>query len=555
MGSRPFWTAQTEEQGAREPLGANRASDRLVADLLHGITTTSQRARYYSFYTWCAHELDKEDDIEDWNDLRDGIYELERAYLLSCIAHRAENGSEDHRAMEGEIKGSRTWEEGEDTVDLDFRFLSSLGGGYTQDYRGPTHTIGLLRITEGDKYDKPTDRGKEIASLFDKVATKAGLKAISKKSTATKRGLLEAGKSVCLCRLGDEDAPEREALREIFLRDRSSSSDKRHIFRKQSLLYILFLAERVGQLGTPLDTSTFRSASYLRAIPTGDTYQSIAIPEELNEIVERWSIFTANDFFTYCLECLLSSFLSEIEGGGTNNPDDFVSDITRDSLSLIESITEDIDSPETTNLSYLVESTSQSITETSWGEPYREPSREFDRRVGLDHHLNEVKLVEELEAAMANNRNQEKIGSVWIVLLLTLYMRNFRLKETRSSSWAWIQNHANNDLSIVRFVDYLHQEVLNQRLTVEEFARDFFNEYVIREARNIALSKPNIPTYFSRGEDGYVMKRDHDAGHRTTRLNSSKSTLRDLGLATLGDTSISPTQDGLKILDKFVNGG
>jgi len=51
----PQWTRRVAMDGSgRDPLGLSRVSDALTNFLLPNIITTTDRARYYSFYTWAA---------------------------------------------------------------------------------------------------------------------------------------------------------------------------------------------------------------------------------------------------------------------------------------------------------------------------------------------------------------------------------------------------------------------------------------------------------------------------------------------------------------------
>src|SRR5690554_5869125 len=54
----PQWTRRVAMEGSgRDPLGLSRVSDKLTDFLLPGIITTTDRARYYSFYTWAWADI------------------------------------------------------------------------------------------------------------------------------------------------------------------------------------------------------------------------------------------------------------------------------------------------------------------------------------------------------------------------------------------------------------------------------------------------------------------------------------------------------------------
>ncbi|MBI5396726.1 MAG: hypothetical protein HZA91_15640, partial [Verrucomicrobia bacterium] len=55
----PQWTRRVVIEGSgRDPLGLSRVSDSLTDFLLPSIITTTDRARYYSFYTWAIADIE-----------------------------------------------------------------------------------------------------------------------------------------------------------------------------------------------------------------------------------------------------------------------------------------------------------------------------------------------------------------------------------------------------------------------------------------------------------------------------------------------------------------
>ena len=56
----PIWNKQIKEfDRALDPLGVNKVNDRMMNELLRGITTLTSRARYYSFYVWVIDQIRK----------------------------------------------------------------------------------------------------------------------------------------------------------------------------------------------------------------------------------------------------------------------------------------------------------------------------------------------------------------------------------------------------------------------------------------------------------------------------------------------------------------
>ena len=53
----PRWIARIDEgEGAQDPLGMDRVTNRLLGDLMPGITTISPRPRYIAHHLWALRD-------------------------------------------------------------------------------------------------------------------------------------------------------------------------------------------------------------------------------------------------------------------------------------------------------------------------------------------------------------------------------------------------------------------------------------------------------------------------------------------------------------------
>lgn len=108
----PVWNKFVKEYDrALDPLGMNRLTDRLLNDLLLGITTVTPRARYYSFYLcylWAIEQIITNGWAHTAAQFKTTFTDLERAFMLSCVAHEEQSGKEngrDHNDINGSSKG------------------------------------------------------------------------------------------------------------------------------------------------------------------------------------------------------------------------------------------------------------------------------------------------------------------------------------------------------------------------------------------------------------------------------------------------------------------
>ena len=78
------WTEKVNCTTSRDPLGlANRVSQRLVNQLLYGITAIGNRARYYSYSLWAIHDVMAREKPISHKELAEGIYWRDSQPLLA----------------------------------------------------------------------------------------------------------------------------------------------------------------------------------------------------------------------------------------------------------------------------------------------------------------------------------------------------------------------------------------------------------------------------------------------------------------------------------------
>jgi hypothetical protein len=115
----------------RDPLGLSRVSDALTNFLLPDIITTTDRARFYSFYTWAIA------DVEALRNSKAGRVSFEEEFrrreaafaLASRLGQKIELPIVGIRQVDTILASA---DEG-DNVDTDFRVLpSNSTGGYGQ---------------------------------------------------------------------------------------------------------------------------------------------------------------------------------------------------------------------------------------------------------------------------------------------------------------------------------------------------------------------------------------------------------------------------------------
>ena len=162
----PKWTKKViTEGGGRDPLGLSRVAFILTDYLLSGIITTTDRARYYSFYTRALWHIEQEENSTNYEAFVDAFRRREAAMALSTLVANPELSPVGVEVVRNQLdRGKQTGE-----FDCNFKVLPSNNmGGYGQYYGG---SIYQLRLTHRDEnaIDRVTDNlGTELAGAFDR---------------------------------------------------------------------------------------------------------------------------------------------------------------------------------------------------------------------------------------------------------------------------------------------------------------------------------------------------------------------------------------------------
>ena len=153
--SLPKWTKRVvTDMGGRDPLGLSRVSFNITDYLLEGIITTTDRARYYSFFCWALWHIENEEKPRKYQDFVDSMRRRETMVALSTLTHNKDSSAVGSIATRPQLEKGIDQNE----INSDFRVLPSNPlGGYGQYYSGCLYQLGLTcrgqdgidRITSG----------------------------------------------------------------------------------------------------------------------------------------------------------------------------------------------------------------------------------------------------------------------------------------------------------------------------------------------------------------------------------------------------------------------
>src|SRR5262245_34740213 len=292
------WTKEVQLTDLRDPLGLTlRVAGRLSGQLLHGVTSLTKRARYYSFLPWCVADYRaREQGQKHDRGLEYALRIRETALAMGCFLHH--HGQECAGLGLNGTKRAKRWYEqrGPGPSDLTESFVGRSAGFVKVPawyiYSASLWSLGLFKgeSPEPDESDETKNtRARddlELSPLGEEVARRYGamvdpLRGVVDAAGSTRRSshesLAEWGRNGGLCELRDRDAADRDLLRDLFFH-RCASPGLSHPLRRQSLLLIMELARRLEAEGVPLTKSTFAGAVYSNRIVFGKRDVSIRWP-------------------------------------------------------------------------------------------------------------------------------------------------------------------------------------------------------------------------------------------------------------------------------------
>jgi hypothetical protein len=317
------WTKQVLVTDLRDPLGLTlRVAGRLSGQLLHGITSLTKRARYYSFLPWCVADYrSRERGHQHDRGLEYALRARETALAMGCLLHHG--GKE---CTDGGLIGSdraKRWyaTRGQGPADLTQRFVGrTIGFVKTPSwyvYSASLMGLGLLKgeAPNTDESDEtvntraPNDLelsplGEEVARLYGAMVD--ALPAVADGAAArhcTHEHLSEWGRHGGLCEVREPGAADRDLLRDLFF-DRCGSPGRSHALRRLSLLLILHLTHQLGEADVALNEATFADAVYAKRIVFDDRDVPIRWLPPLEDIACRWRMFYFHYYLSVALESL-----------------------------------------------------------------------------------------------------------------------------------------------------------------------------------------------------------------------------------------------------------
>lgn len=477
----PVWSKRARLEGQLDPLGLDRASDRLTSELIPGVTVNVNLARYFSFFPWLFSNLRASDEDGQYQE----IIRAEKAYVLG--ASLAHNGAACATGIAGRDLIGDSWNV-KQSCNLDRLKWFANGGVYVSLYKGPLIRLGLIQSGPNQTV-AVTKLGRPLAEAFARTVSGTALAARGFGRATVNREDLEAfGQKACPCSLSTS-RPERNALRDLFFETPTPPGR----MLADTLGLILSAIEQCEPFTNKTLETQYRMALYYRQLyDNADQPQPFRVAPSLEGVWAGWRMFQAHDYFSFALETLLTVWLEALDAAPNQRltVNDFLAEM--DAPIFTQTICGRLGIPalsqglDTLRLSDIIQAlpgqpTSGVVTATS--------SAALDEAVRLDYAVTEQTLVDSIwERYQKGGQRAERCAEA-LLLLLVVYVRfyQYHLHANRERSWLRYQaasSQTNTDLGLPRFYFWYPPAELASR-SVRDWLAQVMVGHIIRQALEI----------------------------------------------------------------------
>lgn len=543
----PQWTSlltRTEVTG-EDHLGIEGVSQAYQQYLVPGIITTTEHARYYSFYCWVLDRfIHAPGSTRLLGDFQGSYFKRhEVAFLLGCYTHHQAGGG--LPGTVGNKNALRILASG-DLISLDQDYFTNKLGGFGQYYRTAMEAMGLLRMPQNAKWVyKLTHQGKALADAY------AASIAASNYSQALQQGVLtflsqedarQYGEVACLCATALGQGADRPLLIEAFFRFDVSEADHPHIRRRLTLALVLDL---VRQSDRTLSTQNdLRRALFLGEFSSGIRYTP---PIYLSAWYQRWRYVQARQTFTTALQALWAHFLIQVRNAAEQG------------ITFSEFIDWAFDQLPAEIRAMTVAELFNALCEVvGLPEPWFEATIRFDAACNAATQIDEVSLYQEL---YHDRSDPTQVISLSIKILGQFFLRFLPLHQQQDP--LWLESANRERLPMSKFMADLLTGLSHPGWSIRDFIELLYRDYIIGQHEIVALGKlryQNYNTFKYYYQEGSFIWGYNPTNYQepirypALRLFNCISILTDLGLLENVNGAYQVTPEGNDLLSRLDGG-
>jgi len=319
------WVSPPPTIGGLDHLGTQAPCLMIYAQLLPGITNVTDRARYYSFYTWLIWSYDQQFPKDDPAHFVEFFRRADCLFTLISERHSRMTDQDNERhgaAMVGREKLVQALSRLEEGVALKLshftaqdspqRYFKNPMGGLSQYYAGTLRDLGIFDLSEKPWIKYTTEHGAPLAKAVDSSVSGAKFWTVVRNDKVTLDDL-DALDRFCACQLASA-TDECKNLTDIYF-DRCDRYAEDGVQRRLSLALILQLVSSLPS-GFDLSEAAFRACVYSGVLPKGEKWE---VPDVLCPTAAHWALYVRNDLFSITCQTILALSLRELEPQGAAN--------------------------------------------------------------------------------------------------------------------------------------------------------------------------------------------------------------------------------------------
>lgn len=326
MSIKTDWLSPPRSIKGQDQLGSQAPCEMTYSQLLPGITNVTERARYFSFYTWVAWSFDHRLKALDHTDYVEYYRRADCLYTLIAAQDAKELGRvRQSERMIGRLRllpalerlhidGTLRLSVHATQDDDGHRYFKNTMGGLGQYYAGPLMELGLCRRTSSGPWVKySTSSGVAMAESIESALPTAEFWDAVKQDVITVDTLTALHKfAPRQLAIGSE---EHQQLLDIFLQRQSapnqSSDENVSEERRRTLGLVLHLAQEIsGANATSISEWNFRPSVYSRTLPGGEQW---SVPSAFKETQVLWSLYERNDLLSIACQTIFAACLVAME--------------------------------------------------------------------------------------------------------------------------------------------------------------------------------------------------------------------------------------------------
>lgn len=542
----PLWiTPIYQDDTGQDFLGLRAVSARITDFLLPGIITITDRARYYSFFSWLLTDYMHEHP-KGWS-LGKFIKRREQIYALANIAYSADaDGTTTINQLNGSDKLTDHWDKysNQNSIPISVdNYLKASMGGYN-DYAGAMRKLHITRNSDEEDQLAILPNGQKLARAFERAIQNTRYYEQRRKYDNAEAipvsVLREYGEAGHLNRVvGNPDhKPLLDTLFAFGVPHHPTWDDPEQDNLENMRGSLGLILEMLNQARTPFSDNKYRQAITYAGC---SDYRAYRPSKQLRPFLAHWQMYQLREYYVYALYGLWVYFLKWLSQYSPAPFSVIDSDLAKFDLKPAMAAIDLKLKPKSPGNWALQDWFDQLLSATEIeGGTFESRCQSFSKRAKtlLNEH--------ELYLLIENNHGEDSailLGLAWL-LLSTLYLRLKGLKSRSAwNAWHWAEDGDIRRRSMAQLVCDL-DALITSGQTIAVAWQKIFRDYIVSQHILTCLDKwqnRQANTFHFNYEQGvleWVRFDDRALEMTASRFFQASVALFDLGLYEENDKGV-----------------